>query len=65
MKLKARIGAPVSVVKVGLLSVPARGRIPPMKRPSFSGVRRLAAAFLRELARGVMKHGPTERGNSR
>jgi hypothetical protein len=51
MKLKARIGAPVSVVKVGLLSIPGRGPILPMKRRSFSGVRRLAAAFLRELAR--------------
>jgi hypothetical protein len=59
MKLKARIGPPVSVFKIALLSVPALARIPPMKRPSVSGVRRLAAAFLRELARGVMKRGPT------
>jgi len=55
MKLKARIGPPVSVAKVALLSVSACWRIPSIKRPSFSGVRRLAAAFLRELARGMMR----------
>jgi len=43
MKLKARMGASVSVVKVALLSVPAWWRILPMKRPSFSGVRPAAA----------------------